>query len=247
MPLITNVFEILSLSDIIQNATNLQTLQSIYKKKCDYNHPQINYVFGVSFFLLGDKQTAKKCFLKGASYGINFPCELYNHTFIDSIGQCFSLLVTQYPIGDIKCTNKGFVLGYLYLSRCIELLPREAQDSYKTRANLFKHNKNPMIVQNFIFENLGYGFLIEPFIISDYFFSSQATNSPYQNCLQNAKIMHQNLDDITINSKDADEYSLYEMAEIGEQRHNLLYKIIEQKHKDGELNMTINELQKINS
>jgi hypothetical protein len=51
-----------------------------------------------------------------------------------------------------------------------------------------------------------------------------------------------NLDNITIGGKDADKYSLPEMAEFGEKRHYLLLKKLEEKFKAGRLNLTIEDI-----
>lgn len=238
--------EILALTDIIQNCSNLATLVHVYNQKGDYDNPQISCAFGISFLIHGDKSRAKKALIKGASFGIKFPCNYYNNIFIDAIGQCFMLLVTQFPSQSNNITISANSLAYVYLSRCIEQSGKEAHDSYRSRALLFKDNENPMIVQNIIMNNLGLGVLVEPFIISDFYFASQASGSPHQNALQSAKRIHQGLEDMTIGGKDADDYSLSEMAEFGESRHYVLFKALESKYKKGDLNITLEELQKLN-
>lgn len=241
-----NIPEIIALTDIIQNCSDLATLTHIYNQKGDYNNPQISYAFGVSFIIHGDKSRAKKALSKGASFGLKYPCDFYDHPFIDAVGQCFALLVTQFPLPFADKAISATSLAYIYLSRCIEQSGREAHDSYRSRALLFKDNENPMVGQSIIMNNLGMGVLIEPFIISDFYFASQASGSPHQNALESARRIHQGLEDITIGGKDADDYSLSEMAEFGEKRHYVLFKTLEEKYKKGELNMTADDLQKLN-
>ncbi|MFN8343726.1 MAG: hypothetical protein U0X91_01905 [Spirosomataceae bacterium] len=241
-----NIPEILALSEIIHNCSDLRTLTHVFNQKGDYDNPQISYDFGVAFIIKGDKVNAKKALIKGASFGLKYPCSFYDTPFIDAVGQCFMLLLTQYPIYNSEKVISASCLSYIYLSRCIEQSGREAHDSLRSRALLFKDHENPMVWQSIIMDNLGMGVLVEPFIISDFYFASQASGSPHHNALQSARRIHQNLDDITIGGKDADEYSLPEMAEFGEKRHFLLFKKLEEKFKAGRFNLTIEDLKNIN-
>ena len=241
-----NIPEIIALNAQIQSCSDLASLTLRYNQFGDYNNPQINYAFGVAFFIHGDKSRAKKALVKGAGFGLKYPCAFYDHPFIDAVGQCFALLVTQFPLSYASKATSATSLAYVYLSRCIEQSGRKAYDSYRSRALLFKDNENPMVGQGMIMSNLGMGVLIDPFIISDFYFASQASGSPHKNALQDAIGIHQELEDITIGGKDADDYSLSEMAEFGEKRHYILFKTLEEKHKKGELNMTVDDLQKLN-
>ena len=241
-----NLPEILALSEIIHGCSDLKTLTHVFSQKGDYANPQISYDFGVAFLIKGDKVNAKKALIKGASFGLKFPCAYYDTLFINAIGQCFMLLLTQYPLYYSGKVILASSLSYIYLSKCIEQNVREAHDSLRSRALLFKDHENPMVWQSIIMENIGMGVLVEPFIISDFYFASQASGSPHKNALQSARIIHQNLDDITIGGKDADDYSLLEMAEFGEKRHFLLFKNLEEKFKAGSFNLTIEDLNNIN-
>lgn len=242
----SNFVEVMALRKVIQECQDLAILNHVYNQMGNFNHPQICYDFGVEFLIKGDKINAKKALIQGAIYGVQYPCSLYGNAFVDSVGQCLSILMTQFPIADIATAFKVTVLGYIYLSRCIELLPREAHDSYRTRALLFNDHENSMLIQSLIMENVGMGVLVEPFVISDFYFASQATDSPHQSALQSASRIHQGLDDITIGGKDADEYSLSQMAEFGEKRHMKLFKTLELKYKSGAFNLTIEELKSAN-
>lgn len=240
----TNLMEIMQMSQMIYSAGSLQALQNIYSKLGNYSHPQICYDFGVSFLIKGNNRLAKEALLKGAHFGIQYPCQLYNHPLVDSIGQCLSHLMTNFNTGDNKHALKVTELAYVYLSRCIELHPRESHDSYRTRAILFSDHENQMIVRGLIMSNAGLSTMKEPYMISDYYFASQATGSPHHSAYESAKQIHYHLDDISVGGKDADEYSLEGLAELGEKRHFLLFKRIEQKYKNGELNMSFEDLKK---
>lgn len=239
----TNMIEIIAICEKIQNCTDLVSAEKLYEKYGNYNHPQICCEFGKLLSIMGNKDRAKGAFEKGASYGLVYPCAIYNSPLIDSIGQCLSDLVIYYPIKDTSTATKVTSLAYIYLSRCIELYKREAQDSYRTRALLFKQHNNPMIPQGILFKNMGLGVLMEPFILSDFYFSSQATNSPFRiEGLQSAQDIHNRLEDISVGGKDADDYTLAEIALLGESRHLILFKILEEKYKKGEFNLTLDEL-----
>ena len=238
--------EILALMELIHNCSDLDTLIHLFNQKGNYDNPQISYDFGVAFLIKGDKVNAKKALIKGASFGLKYPCSFYDTPFIDAVGQCFMLLLTQYPLNNSEKVINASSLSYIYLSRCIEQSGREAHDSLRSRALLFNDHENPMVCQSIIMDNIGMGILVEPFIISDFYFASQASGSPHQNALQSARRIHQNLDDITIGGKDADEYSLLEISEFGEKRHLRLFKKLEEKFKTGMFNLTIDDLKNIN-
>lgn len=238
--------EVLALSEIILNAQNLEILNHIYKKIGDYQHPQILYDFGMAFFVKGETTKAKHFLLKGAEYGLTYDPSFYDNLFSDVIGQCISILLQEYKIPfNSDLIVKTTFLGYAYLSRCIELYRYKAFDSYKTRGKLFAHHQDPMIIIKILLQNMGLGVKAEPFIISDYYYAAMATNSPHNNFLNYANKIHKRLGDTTIAGKDADQYTLQELAHLGEKRHNILFKAIEPRFKNGEFDFTKQELSKL--
>jgi hypothetical protein len=58
-----NIPEIMALTDIIQNSSDLATLIHIYNQKGDYDNPQVSYAFGVSFIIHGDKANFRANFM----------------------------------------------------------------------------------------------------------------------------------------------------------------------------------------
>jgi hypothetical protein len=54
----------------------------------------------------GNNLLAKEVLLNGAQFGIQYPCLFYNHSLIDSVGQCFTLLMTQFTIGNYDLAKK---------------------------------------------------------------------------------------------------------------------------------------------
>ncbi|RZK13225.1 MAG: hypothetical protein EOO46_00010 [Flavobacterium sp.] len=241
-----NLYEIIAIGESMRKCDNLHSLKRLYLEFENYQHPAVHFDFGRNFLIMGEKSISKKALIKGASFGTNFPSAFYNNLHIDSIGQCISDLLTQYPIANYSLALKASSLAYIYLSRCIELYPNRCYDSYRTRAVLFKDHENPMVMQAIVMEHMGLGVLIEPFIISDYYFAATAFQSPFENHYFDASRLHSNLEDITIAGRDADEYTLEEMAEIGGLRHLQLFKILERQAEQGIFNMTTVELEQMN-
>lgn len=243
----SKTYELLAINELIRNTTDLASLEKLYDKHGKYNHPQVCHDFGRMFIIKGDKIKAKEALFRGATYGIQYPTNLYDNPYIDPIGQCLTDLVTQYPIFNVKIAIKATSLAYIYLSRCIELCPRAAFDSYRTRALLFQNHKMNMLPHSIISEYMGLSVLIDPFIICDHYFSSQASYSPFKvSGIESAKKAHNWLEDISVNGKDADDYSLSEIAELGEKRHFALFKSIELRYKQKEFNITIENLKELN-
>jgi hypothetical protein len=237
-----NIPEILALSQTIHQCSDLTTLRRLFALKGNYDHPQICYDFGVAFIIRGDNDNAKKALIRGVGYGLKAPCLYYDHPFIDSVGQCFMLLLTQFKIRNSTKVYEATALGYVYLSRCIQQTGNEAHDSFKSRALLIKDHEHIIIWQRILLDNVGSGILIEPYMISDFYLASQATDSPHGNLLYQARSIHNNLDDITIAGKDADNYSLQEMAALGKARHNQLFSALEIKYKKGNFNLSTNDI-----
>ena len=240
-----NIQEIVSLTQEIQSTRQLSTLNLLYSRYKDYDSPHIAYVLGVRFLILGDKNLAKNCLISGARYGLKYPTPYYETPFIDSIGQCYAYLVTQFSTNQL-IASKATALAYLYLSKAISLTRGRAFDSYRTRAILFKDNESPIAIQNLIADNYNLMAMEEPFILSDYFNSANVPGSPHSECMNDARRIHRNLDDISIGGKDANLYSLEELAIVGESRHQRMFESVEEKFKNGSLNMTLLDLNNLN-
>lgn len=238
----TNAHEIKELSHAIHKCSDLETLRQLYNQKGNFSHPQICYEFGTAFLNMDDKASAKIALTQGAIYGIQYPCALYGDALIDSVGQCLSLLMTKYQIADKVNAIKVTALGYIYLSRCIALNPGKALDSYRTRGLLFKEHENKMVVRSLISDNVGLLVTPEPYIISDFYIASQVKDTPYQSLVQVAIRIHHSLEDASIGIKDADEYSLDEMADFGKKQHLTLFKTLEYRYKNGQFNLTTEQL-----
>lgn len=240
-----NIQEIISLTQEIQSTRQIFSLKNLYYHHKDYDNPHIRYVLGVRFLILDDKNLAKDCLQRGALYGLKHPTSYYESPFIDSIGQCFAYLVTQFPTNN-HFADKATALAYLYLSKAISLNPGRAFDSYRTRAILFKDNENPTAIQNLIADNYDIMAMEEPFMLSDFYNSASLPGSPHAECINDAMRIHRNLGDMSIGGKDANLYSLTELARIGAARHQKMFEAVEAKFKKGNLNMNLSELKNLN-
>jgi hypothetical protein len=238
-------YEILEFYNSANKCTDLNSLNEFYNKIGHLNHPSVFHKLGVKYLIFGDKLNAKKLLVKGAKFGLNYPVEYFDKSDIDSIGQCFTLLVTQfYLLNDDKDTinptsfYKSTCLAYIYLSRAIELNENLAYDSLRSRAILFKDNNGMNVVINVLFDILNRDVLKEPFIVSDFYFAATIENNPNKiNDMKSAKNMHNWLEDISIAGKDADEYQLDELSRIGKSRHSQLYTLMKSKFFNGDFFM----------
>jgi len=251
---------ILMISKSIQNCNSLLELSTLYSSfqefqrslipkvlnPKDYDHPTFYYDFGVCLLIEGKKNKpedeflkntykdiARDAFLKGAAYGLKYRCKFYDSFWINSIGQCFTYLVTDFNIKDNSLGVKITALAYVYLSRCIEIDPINSYDSYYARAGLFIKHRNPKLIG---FDNF------QPYIISDYYYASDVADSPFKSKLEVAKMMHSNMEDQLIGGRRAYQYSFSEMVKLGHNAHAALYRELNNNYRAGDYDMTEEEL-----
>lgn len=211
--------KILSIQQEIHSCSSLRHLQQLIAKYENSNHPDTFYHLGVCCIQNEEYEKAKTIFKKGAQYGLKYPNRYFNTIFSDGIGQCFYHLVEIIEIHDYNF----FALAYIYLSNCINLTPRQAYDSMRSRAILIN---NSSFSQAFISNYLGMGNLKEPLVISDFYFAGIGFEDNYEiqrQCFTDAKRIHNWLEDISVAGKDACDYSIEELSLIGETRHKMLY------------------------
>lgn len=241
----TNISEIFELSKLIENCESLEDLKLLYSQIGDYNHPQISYDFGLSFYIKKDLEYSIKSLLKGASFGLKYPCEIYDDSLVDSIGQCLALLVSNFKINISLNLDKVACLAYLYLSQCIKIYENDAHDSYRRRAFLFTGNQSRSIMQIILNTNLKNQIPLPVFPLSDFYYCSSIVNSPHDFLIENAKHIYERLINLNIifDNKEVSQFSLKEIAVFGKLYHKSLFESIENKFINGELNMNLNELE----
>lgn len=150
----------------------------------------------------------------------------YGSVFADSVGMAISFLIEN----EYKKTNNDlkdiFRMGYVYLSKHIEMYGSEMCDSFRHRAYLFENCNRQA-------ESLGIeylktlNFIPIPLAMSDYYSAGKAYHNlgymnKYRECIERGAYLHDWLDDMRINGKDADSYEFTEMADLGRQRIELL-------------------------
>ena len=243
MTVSNKLIEMVSIGDIITQCNEKYQVSILYEKYKHHNHPYIFYCVANKFLILKCYQEAKEPLLEAARFGNKYPSEFYDNMYLsDCVGQCLSNLVIYYSFEQSEA-EKITSLAYLFLSKCIDLVENSlntnnvAHDSLRTRARLLNDNENPFAVQSLIL-NLGLGVLREPFVISDYYYCSISSESPF-NMLESARKTHAWLEDISVAGKDADDYTLEEMAILGKHRHKKLFQVLEEKYIKGEYNIAL--------
>ena len=237
----------------IHSCSTIDELLLLRKELSDSKAPVIFLNLGIAFLHKEDKENAKESFLSGIKLGSSFPNEFFDDIEIDSIGQCFAMLLIHYVIEKINYDNfinnaiKITALAYIYLSRCIELIPKKAYDSYRTRALLFKDHNYYVIVNKLFSQNFEYPILLEPFILSDFYMCSSLEGTEHNDDIKYAKEALDDLYDLSdvvgkINDKNLEEFSLQEMVNYGRQRHHVFYNILKSRYEEGAFNISFNEI-----
>lgn len=191
---------------------------------------------------------AKRHYLMGAKHGLNGAGQYYNTLHADSIGQCLTHLLTQFNLSRSEAVEKATVLAYMYLSKCISVYGDDAYDSRRSRAILLKDHESPLTIQRFVMQNF-MGKFKEVLILADLFKSAKglASSNPSvaRDSIATATSLHRELDDMSVAGKDADEYSLPEIAEIGSNRSEMVFRKLEPSFLQGAYNLTEAELKSI--
>ena len=232
---LTNI-EVVSIVNRIQTCTNLTALELPYQDFKDIGHPGIYHALGVRFLILKDKVKAKELFIKGSLFGAEHPSIYYDSLFIDSIGQCLAYLMTHFNINNCRKVVSITALAYVYLSRCIELYPLQAYDSYRTRAILLKDHERQREVENLFEDIFKLNVNFEALYISDLYLASTINNDPED--FQNARKIYQYvLDKVWIFKQ-----SFESTVEIGKSQHLIAYQKLGTAYKNKKLSFTINDL-----
>jgi hypothetical protein len=86
------------------------------------------------------------------------------------------------------------------------------------------------------------GALYQVYIISDYILTYKTIGSPHQYAYKKAVEMYDYLYGFILNGRNAGDYTLEEIVEMGKKRHYFLFKSIEEKYNNGLLNMSFDDL-----
>ncbi len=218
------IIEMVKFSSSLNQCKSYSSLIELLAQYRKYNHPFFFQAAGQWCLVYNKDEQALPLFTEAVIMGLNFPNVFWNTISADSIGSSVAQLFVQY---ESKCFKKEkivlFKLGYCYLTSCIELPNYNAYESLLRRAEMFVGSHDCIVN-----EILPMGILSQVFALSDFL---RAANGHIkaglveqaQHSILQARKLHSWLDDITVNGKDADEYSIEEIAEIGIQRHKFLF------------------------
>ena len=221
----------------------------------DRDFPAVPHYLSNWYKRHGDTETAHSIIRMGlAKYLIYFKgletSDAWNSPFIESVGQMLGMLYSEfthleYPT-DIKV--KLLEMSYLYLLRQAEQFPDRSPDTFYTAAIVLSQSRD--LTTRLVLNNrdaIGPAINVDVLTLSNWYFASVAFNNLGNaqaaiKAKQKAELIHQQLDDLTIAGKDADEYSLGEIAQIGYRRNMLIFSTLFNRFKKLELFLTQQEI-----
>jgi len=221
-------------------------LSDLIKQNEDMDNPYLYQSSGQWCLTKNYYDEALPFFKKAILYGVDFPNKFWNTQMTDSIGSSIAKILTLYETNyNEKPIINLFILGFCYLSKCIDLLKVNAFESLENRADLFMYTSNKITC-----EVIPMGVLPQVFAISDLYKSAQGLNKngytvEAREKINSAVSLHNWLEDISVAGKDADEYTLEEIANIGEKRHENLFESFRKKLMNNEYSLNNNELSQI--
>ncbi len=222
-----------------------EELKSIYNNKPG-SHPGIEEGIGnLLFTRFVEESQAMVYFAKGSALGLNPKNIITNSFSAMCVGGCHAWLLNS--CSSLSNENdtawKLYTQAYLYLSTAIDEYSMQPYP-FEVRMNLLRDN------QNFSHSIRPFGqLIIGPQIIADaitlYMIFRSSDIAKANEYLSIAKSEHSDLDCITVDGQEADEYSLGELAKIGLRRHIESRKICEDKNANNELVLSLNDFIKI--
>ena len=245
-------------NDILQILTNFHNELSscrgindyiqLAKKYDQYENPYPFYYLASMTSNLGYEKDALNFYLKAISFGLEYPNKFWNTQLSDSIGSSVTHVIDKYKFDEsiFELKKNLCILGYAYLSNCINIMGMNAVDSYFNRGLLI--SKKDKAIVEITHQYLNVAVLNQVMAISDFYNSSMGYKQlghieEAKNAFQNAIINHEWLEDISVNGKDADEYNIEEIAEIGRQRSNLLSAALIDELKSSRVHITLAQIQ----
>jgi len=226
----------------LYSCNSYAALVNIVKENEDLDNPYLYQAAGQWCLLKNYYETALPYFKKAILYGCNFPNKIWNTQMADSVGSSISWILTSYKTNYVeKPITNLFIMGYCYLTNCINLLGDSAFESLSNRASLMIDVSGTIKP-----ENIPMFHLPQVYAISDIYKSALGLNkhgftTEAQEKFAYAVNLHEWLEDISVAGKDADDYTINEIVEIGDSRHQHLFKLFQNKLLNNEY--LINELE----
>jgi hypothetical protein len=238
------------------SANNLTDVARIYQKYESLNDINIDYFAALTKMKLGFKNESLQN-LKNVASDIICNNEDGKYRYWDSasmhsIGDSLFLLLKHYYKDEIpfdKFTFSAFNLSYLCLSNNIYNFPETSCDSYFKRAVLLNSGSlgKGMLTMRLVQGSIGLLSVTAPLIINDFYSSGRIYISQYnmatqgQNLIERARRIHLELEDMTIDGRDASDYSIEEIAKIGRMRHRDIYSVLLNRYSKKDFFLTKEE------
>lgn len=213
----------LKLVDEIENELNGETHVSIELQLAIilYRHELKDEAYNKLKYIIGSEINNHNCTL--------------NSVYADAIGISSSFLINKFFRQSNTHYQQLFDLSFIYLSNHIQNFGYQMFDSLHHRAVLLdsNHNYASSLGSRFL---KSYSFIPLPMMISDYYYSAQGyilngnLKMGQENTIR-ADYLHRFLEDITVGGKGANEYTLAEMAQLGRERINNIYNVINSKEE----------------
>jgi hypothetical protein len=211
------------------------------------DHPGIEESTGnLLYTQYGSKLHAVKYFVKGSGFGLS-PKRIVSDSYLSmAVGGCHSWLLNGYNLShsnqNDEVARKFFMQAYLYLS----LAAKEYVGSpypIEQRMHIMKNYSHTLVTSIRPFPQL----IVAPQIIADalnlYMLFKDSNPNKAAEYYEVASSEHEDLDMITVNGVEADEYSLGDLAKIGLIRHEESLNICKEKNHSGTLELTDDEFE----
>jgi len=231
---------LLELMGLLKQTQSYQYIPSIYSKYKKYNNPFLDFLIGRWLYLANMNEEAKHFIMKSINSFLTYKSEFWKPIYIDLWGWfvAYLLLNNAEKLSDDIDVYEIYKLDFLHLSCLIRLIPSQAHDSYMNRAQLMCYL--PGYGKKLLSEYHSSSAFTEVLAISDYYFASKVFDNvgdpkESQDSRNRAVNLHTRLGDITVASKNADQYSLSEIAELGKNRNMELYKKLLYNYINGKL------------
>jgi len=229
------------LTNRINSLPNISALIDFEKQSTlPLEHPYPQMLLGYKYSILGDNKIAYKKFRNCIKIEINSDGAYLDTIFADSVGLaisniCLDNLTDNKIIGLPKNISDSvfyfWLWGYYYLSYHLVNYNYSGYNSIENRARLLE--KFPQYASS-LSNIFCFGTIPNVLVASDYFLASKLYSkigdyNKSSQVLQNAKLAHRWLEDISVSGQDANEYSLEELSKIGMQRHEKILNNIKNK------------------
>lgn len=230
----------------LYSCNSYAVLVNIVEENESLNNPYLYQAAAQWCLLKNLYKEALPYFKKAILYGCEFPNKIWNTQMADSVGSSISWILTSYQTDFTeKPITNLFIMGYCYLTNCINLLGDSAFESLSNRASLMMDISRAIIP-----ESIPMFHLPQVYAISDIYKSSLGLNqhgytNEAQEKLTYAISIHEWLEDISVAGKDADEYTIQEIVEIGTARHQYLFDLFKKKLLNNEYRINKKELNQI--